>query len=35
MIYINYSKKEIVSSVENIEHALVREAMKKLVLEMV
>tara|TARA_Y100001970_G_C14258493_1_gene877472 strand:- start:1010 stop:1975 length:966 start_codon:yes stop_codon:yes gene_type:complete len=29
MIYINYSKKEIVSSVENIEHALVREAMKK------
>ena len=29
MIYINYSKKEIVSSVDNIEHALVREAMKK------
>ncbi len=29
MIYINYSKKEIVSSVDNIEHVLVREAMKK------
>lgn len=29
MIYINYSKKEIVSSVDNIEHSLVREAMKK------
>ncbi len=27
-IYINYSKKEIVSSVEDIEHDLVREAMK-------
>ncbi len=29
MIYINYSKKEIVDSVENIEHELVRETMKK------
>jgi len=29
MIYINYSKKEIISSVDNIEHSLVREAMKK------
>lgn len=28
-IYINYSKKEIVNSVEEIEHDLVREAMKK------
>jgi len=29
MIYINYSKKEIVDKVENIEHELVRETMKK------
>jgi len=29
MIYINYSKKEIVSSIDNIEHDLVREAMRK------
>lgn len=28
-IYINYSKKEIVSCVDDIEHELVREAMKK------
>jgi len=28
MIYINYSQKEIVDSVEHIEHGLVREAMK-------
>lgn len=28
MIYINYSKKEIVSSVDDIEHALVREALR-------
>jgi len=29
MIYINYSKKEIVRSVDNIEHDLVREALRK------
>ena len=29
MIYINYSKKEIVDSVDEIEHDLVREAMRK------
>jgi D-glycero-alpha-D-manno-heptose-7-phosphate kinase len=28
-IYINYSKKEIVSSIEEIQHELVREAMRK------
>jgi len=28
-IYINYSKKEIVSSVDDIEHELVKEALKK------
>ena len=28
MIYINYSKKEIVDDVEKLEHDLVREAMK-------
>lgn len=28
LIYINYSKKEIVSSVDDIEHSLVREALK-------
>lgn len=28
MIYINYSKKEIVDNVDNVEHDLVREAMK-------
>ena len=28
-IYINYSKKEIVNSVDEIEHELVREALKK------
>jgi D-glycero-alpha-D-manno-heptose-7-phosphate kinase len=27
-IYVNYSKKEIVSSVDNLEHELVREAMR-------
>ena len=29
MIYINYSKKEIVDNVDNIEHDLVRETMRK------
>lgn len=28
MIYVNYSKKEIVSNVDDLEHELVREAMK-------
>lgn len=28
MIYVNYSKKEIVDSVDKLEHELVREAMK-------
>lgn len=28
LIYVNYSKKEIVDSVDNLEHELVREAMK-------
>lgn len=28
-IYVNYSKKEIVDTVEEVEHGLVREAMKK------
>lgn len=32
-IYINYSKKEIVKHVDDIEHDLVREAMKKLGIE--
>ena len=29
MIYINYSKKEIVSNIDSIEHDLVRESMRK------
>jgi len=29
MVYVNYSKKEIVDSVDKIQHELVREAMRK------
>jgi D-glycero-alpha-D-manno-heptose-7-phosphate kinase len=33
LIYVNYTKKEIVKSIEEIQHELVREAMKKTKLE--